>query len=88
MLFATARNHFEDEERKRLTLCPGTLVLRTNLEQEYRGTSPIKKRPPPYDPFMTLGMGLQLGPRGERFLTSEVPLYISFKRRVGSYVLP
>jgi hypothetical protein len=41
----------------------------------YRGTSPIRKRPPPYDPPMTLGLGLRYGLTGVRFLTSEVPLY-------------
>ena len=25
----------------------------------YRGTSPIRKRPPPYDPPTTLGIGLR-----------------------------
>ena len=40
----------------------------------YRGTSLIKKRPPPEDPPRTLGTGLRKGPRGVRFLVSEVPL--------------
>ena len=44
-------------------------------ECAYRGTSPIRKRPPPYDPPSTLGTGLRLGPRGGRFHMSEVPLY-------------
>ena len=36
---------------------------------------PEKKRPPPYDPPATLGIGLREGPRGGRFLIiSEVPL--------------
>ena len=40
----------------------------------YRGTSPIRKRPPPYDPPTTLGIGIRQGPRGVRFLVCEVPL--------------
>ena len=39
-----------------------------------RGTSPIRKPPSPYDPPKTLGIGLWQGPRGVRFLMSEVPL--------------
>ena len=52
----------------------------------YRGTSPIKKCPPPEDPPRVLGiglqwgprgvhLGLQWGPRGVRFFISEVPPY-------------
>ena len=52
----------------------------------YRGTSPIKKCPPPEDPPRVLGiglqwgprgvhLGLQWGPRGVRFVISEVPPY-------------
>jgi len=48
---------------------------RTTVFHAYRGTSLIRKRPPPYDPPMTLGLDLRLGPRGVRFLVSEVPLY-------------
>ena len=40
----------------------------------YRGTSPIRKRPPPWDPPRALGVGLLWGPRGVRFRVSEVPL--------------
>ena len=40
----------------------------------YKGTSPVRKRPPPSDLSRTLSIGLQ-GPRGGWFLTSEVPLY-------------
>ena len=43
----------------------------------YRGTSPIRKRPPPLDPPRNLGIGLRLGPKGWHFLMSEVPLYVS-----------
>ena len=41
----------------------------------YRGTSPIRKRPPPEEPPRTLGIGLRWVPRGVRFLISEVPLH-------------
>ena len=34
-----------------------------------------QKRPPPQDPPRTLPIGLRWGPRGVRFLVSEVPLY-------------
>ena len=43
------------------------------LEPPYRGTSLIRNRPPPQDPPRTLGIGLRYGPRGVRFLVSEVP---------------
>ena len=39
-----------------------------------RGTSPIRNRPTPQDPFRTLGIDLQKGPRGTRFLVTEAPL--------------
>ena len=39
-----------------------------------RGTSLIRKRPFLQEPSRTLGIGLWLGPRGWRFLMSEVPL--------------
>ena len=42
----------------------------------YEGTSPIRKRPPPKTLPRTLGIGLRQGPRGVRFLVSEVPLYM------------
>ena len=41
----------------------------------YKGTSPIRNRPPSYDPPRTLGIGLLQNPGGVRFLTSDVPLY-------------
>ena len=41
----------------------------------YRGTSPIRKRPPSQDPPRTLGIGIRQGPKGLRFLVSEVPLH-------------
>ena len=40
----------------------------------YRGTSLTKKRPPPWDHRRALGIGLLQGPRGLRFLMSEVSL--------------
>jgi len=40
-----------------------------------RDTSLIRKRLPSYDPPRTLGIGLRYGPRGVRFLVSEVPMY-------------
>ena len=44
--------------------------------ERYRGTSPIRKHPSPYDPPMTLGITVLLwGPKGLRFLKSEVLLY-------------
>ena len=52
--------------------------MRKDVKQDetgkHRGTSPVRKRPPPYDPPMTLGIGLRQGPRGVRVLISEVPL--------------
>ena len=42
--------------------------------QVYWYTSPIIKRPPPWDPPTTLRMSLWWGPRELRFLMSEVPL--------------
>ena len=41
---------------------------------KYRGTSPTRKHQFPQDPPRTLGIGLRQGPRGVRFLVSEVPL--------------
>ena len=41
----------------------------------YRGTSLIRKRTPPQGRHMSLGIVLVKGPRGWRFLMSEVPLY-------------
>jgi hypothetical protein len=41
----------------------------------YRGTSPIRKHPPHWDPPRTQGTGLRQGLRGLRFLMSEVPVY-------------
>ena len=46
-----------------------------NVDLAYRGISLIRKRPPPYDPPMALGMVLLQGPTGWRFLVSEVPLH-------------
>jgi len=40
----------------------------------YMGTAPIRKRPPPWDPHRSLGIGLRKGPRGRCFLMGEVPL--------------
>ena len=34
----------------------------------------MRKRQHPYDPPNTLGIGLRQGPRGVRFIISEVPL--------------
>ena len=47
-------------------------------EVQYRGTSPIRNRPPPYDPPKTLGTGLWQGPRWMRSLISEVPLKLNY----------
>jgi len=45
-------------------------------EWKYRGTSFIRKRPTPWDHHRALGVGLLQGPKGRRFLVSEVPLYL------------
>ena len=45
------------------------------VASDYRDTSLIRKRPPSQDPPRTLGIGLRWGPRGVRFLMSEVTLY-------------
>ena len=52
------------------TQMPGSAVERA--WHMYRGTSPIRKRPPTSDPPRTLGIGLRQGPMGVRFLVSEV----------------
>jgi hypothetical protein len=36
-----------------------TVRERESLASTYRGTSPIRKRPPAYDPHMTPGTGLR-----------------------------
>ena len=36
-------------------------------------SSPIRQRPPPWDPPRTPGIGLRQGPRGVRFLIREIP---------------
>ena len=54
-------------------LCSGSRVRRDVLGLQ--GYLAHKKYPPPQDPPRTLGIGLRYGPRGERFLMSEVPLY-------------
>ena len=50
-------------------------VLRCVRHMDHRGTSPIRKRPPPYDAHMTICIGLRQGPRGVHDLVSEVTLY-------------
>ena len=40
-----------------------------------RGTSLIRKRPPPSDLHRTIGIGVLKGPRGGPFLMSEVLLW-------------
>ena len=49
----------------------------------YRDTSLIRKHPPPQDYPRTLGIGVRQGPRGGRFLTSEVPLVWPTSRGEG-----
>ena len=34
------------------------IMLQEGVGRRYRGTSPITKRPPPFDPLKTLGKGL------------------------------
>ena len=41
----------------------------------YRGTSLLRKHPPPQDHGRTLGIFLLKGPRGALFLMSKVHLY-------------
>ena len=41
---------------------------------QYRGTSLVRNRTPPKGPHRALGIVLLQGPRGRRFLMSEVPL--------------
>ena len=43
----------------------------------YRATSSIRKRPPPWDPRRTLGIGPRESFRERRAFMGEVPLYIS-----------
>ena len=52
-----------------------TVFVGTLFVLRCRGASLIRNRPPPKDPPRTLGTGLRYGPRGVRFLVSEVPLY-------------
>ena len=44
--------------------------------QEYRGTSFIRKCPPPQDHHRSLGIVLLQRPKGARILVSEVSLYM------------
>ena len=46
-----------------------------------------KKQPPPYDHHRALGMVLLQGPRGRRFLMTEVPLQGGRDLRQGRCVL-
>ena len=55
-----------------------------SVHNVYRGTLPMGKRPPPWDPPETLGIGLLQCPRGFHFLTSEVPLYTPCRVRTQS----
>ena len=52
---------------------PSTLSEPFNRLTPYRGTSLIRNPPPPWDHRRVLGIVLLLGPRGARFLMSEVP---------------
>ena len=54
--------------------CTNSSVQPLPRPRQYRSISPIRKRPPPYDPRTTLGIGLREGPSGVRFLLSEVLL--------------
>ena len=54
----------------------------------YRGTSPICKHPPPWDPPGTLRIGLRQGPRGVRFLVDEVPLYTIHESSIWNQQIP
>ena len=46
----------------------------------YRGTSLIRKRPPPQDFRRALDIPLLQGHRGARFLMSKVPLYRDYSK--------
>jgi len=48
------------------------VIVTSDTAAMCRGTSPIRKRPPPDEPLQTLGMGLRWGPRG--VWVREVPL--------------
>ena len=64
----------EIESRKVVVEIPDAREARRRVVDHpaYRGTSPMRKRPPPSDPPRALGIGLRWGPRGVRFLVSEV----------------
>ena len=59
----------------------GTPVVKHGLiggrerTRPYRGTSLIRNRPPPREYHRALGIALLKGPKGKRFLVSEVSLY-------------
>ena len=61
----------------------GVLTSPAALRQ-HRGTSLMKKRPPPQDPCRALGMVLHQGPKRRRFLVSEVPLHFPWPFRDGA----
>ena len=56
----------------------GAVVVVSCISGRYRGTSLIRKRSPPYEPPMTLGMVLLQSPGGRCFIMSEIPLYMHF----------
>ena len=57
-------------QRDRVSSVQGYLALK-------KTPTPLARTPlgHPYDPLRTLGIGLRWGPKGVRFLVSEVPLY-------------
>ena len=55
------------------------MVKRTGqipLSALYRGTSLMRKRPPPKGHLRALGIAILQGPTGRRFLMGEVPLCV------------
>ena len=68
-----------EPENEDTTSCQMILILRVQLltqsvgqQPTHRGTSPIRKRPSPYEPHETLGLSLRLVIRRRVFLVSEV----------------
>ena len=62
-----------------LVLLSVLVVLLPLLKTEIQGYLAHKKTPAPLDHHRALGIGLLQGPRGKRFIMSEVPLYCTPK---------
>ena len=59
---------------------------RIELPGGYIGYLTHKKTPTPYDRYRVLGIVLLQGPRGVRFLISEVPLYTHAPRQTHFFL--